>query len=182
MAAEVAGMDIAQLVAEHHAAVYRYAYRLAGSVPDAEDLCQQVFLVAQQKLRQLRDESSARSWLFAILRNRFLKTVQEQRLTAAGNAEIDINDIPTEIPSDEQIDREQFQDALKELSPEHRVVLAMFYFEECSYREIGEKLGLPIGTVMSRLARAKAYLRWRLLATDAGQRPQEMPPLARQRG
>jgi RNA polymerase sigma-70 factor (ECF subfamily) len=58
----------------------------------------------------------------------------------------------------------------------------MFYFEECSYREIGEKLGLPIGTVMSRLARAKAYLRWRLLATDAGQRPQEMPPLARQRG
>lgn len=54
MADERARMDVAQLVAEYHQAVYRYAYRLSGSVPDAEDLTQQVFLLAQQKLGQLR--------------------------------------------------------------------------------------------------------------------------------
>ena len=63
MADECGRMDIARLVAEHHAAVYRYAYRLSGSVPDGEDLTQEVFLTAQQKLGQLRDPARARSWL-----------------------------------------------------------------------------------------------------------------------
>ena len=60
-------MNVAQLVQEYHGGVYRYAYRLTGSVADAEDLTQQVFLIAQQKLGQLRSPESARSWLFAIL-------------------------------------------------------------------------------------------------------------------
>ena len=72
MANEAVSMDIAGLVADHHQAVYTYAYRLAGSVPEAEDLTQQVFLVAQQKLGQLRKAGSARSWLFTILRNHFV--------------------------------------------------------------------------------------------------------------
>ena len=54
------GPDVAQLVAEHHQAVYRYAYRLTGSVHDAEDLTQQVFLIAQRKMGQLRKMGSAR--------------------------------------------------------------------------------------------------------------------------
>ena len=72
MADDRTSMDIAQLVAEHHQAVYAYAFRLSGSVPDAEDLTQQVFLAAQRKLGQLRNLESVRSWLFAILRNCFL--------------------------------------------------------------------------------------------------------------
>ena len=162
MADDRAAMDIAQLVAEHHQAVYRYAYWLAGSVPDAEDLTQQVFLVAQQKLEQLRAAEAARSWLFTILRNAFLKSRQRHQPLLAENLKLDIESIPEELPGHEEIDRERLGQALAELSAEHRLVVTMFYYEGSSYRQIAERLELPIGTVMSRLARAKGHLRTKL--------------------
>lgn len=70
---------------------------------------------------------------------------------------------------DDDIDRERLQLALDELPDEYRLVVAMFYFEELSYKEIASELELPIGTVMSRLSRAKGRLRHRLLA----ERPQQ---------
>lgn len=152
-------MDIAQVVAEHHQAVYRYAFRLAGSVPDAEDLTQQVFLTAQQKSGQLRQAERIRSWLFAILRNHFLKSCQKRRPIPAENLRLNIDTIPADVPDSEAIDRERLQQALDDLPAKYRVVVAMFYYESCSYREIAERLELPIGTVMSRLARAKGHLR-----------------------
>ena len=60
----------------------------------------------------------------------------------------------------------RLQAAIDDLPPRYRVVLAMFYFENASYREIAEQLGLPMGTVMSRLARAKGYLRNELVPAD----------------
>ena len=166
MADEVAAMDVAQLVADHHRGVYRYAYRLAGSVPDAEDLTQQVFLVAQQKLAQLRNVESVRGWLFAILRNAFLKTCQKRRPVPAANLRMDVNTIPENVPNVEEIDREQLQAAINRLPDKQRLVLAMFYYEGCSYRQIARQLDLPIGTVMSRLARAKRHLRSKLFEPD----------------
>src|SRR5688572_30030058 len=62
-------LSIESLVLEHHAVLYRYAFRLTGRVQDAEDLVQQTFLAAQQKLDQLRSVETARAWLFTILRN-----------------------------------------------------------------------------------------------------------------
>lgn len=160
-------MDIAQLVAEHHQAVYGYAYRLTGRVAEAEDLTQQVFLKAQAKIGQLRNPDSARSWLFAILRRRFLKTVHQRRPIPAAALDMNVESIPAQVPHAEQMDREALQRALDELPPAHRIVVTMFYYENCSYREIAEKLRVPIGTVMSRLARAKAHLRKALLAGEA---------------
>ena len=90
--------DIAGLVAEHHQAVYRYGYRLCGSVADAEDLTQQAFLPAQQKLDQLRKPESARSWLFTILRNCFLKSVRRPEPLLDGSLELDIDSVPEEVP------------------------------------------------------------------------------------
>ena len=168
MAGECPRMDISQLVAEHHQAVFGYAYRLSGSVPDAEDLTQQTFLLAQQKLGQLRKVESARSWLFAILTNCFRKAIQRRRPTPAANLQLNIDTIPADPPNDADIDREQIQRALGELSDGFRMVLVMYYFEECSYREIAERLGLPIGTVMSRLARAKGHLRSKLFEPRPG--------------
>ncbi|MHC4398071.1 MAG: RNA polymerase sigma factor [Planctomycetota bacterium] len=159
-------MDIAQLVADHHQVVYRYAYRLTGSVPDAEDLTQQVFLTAQEKSGQLRSAKSARSWLLTILRNYFLKSCQKRRPIPADHLQLNMNTIPAEIPESASIDRERLQGALGELPPNYRVVLAMFYFEGLSYREIAERLEVPMGTVMSRLARAKGHLRSKLIEAD----------------
>ena len=174
MADQRAGIDVAQLVAEYHQAVYRYAYRLSGSAPDAEDLTQQVFLVAQQKLGQLRNVQSARSWLLAISRNCFLKTCQQKRPVPAANLQLNLENVPAEIPPDAEIDRKRLQEALNQLPALFRVVLVMFYFEEYSYRQIAEQLDLPIGTVMSRLARAKRHLRSRLIE------PQRPPARKRQ--
>ncbi len=163
MADDQTGMDIGRLVAEHHGVLFAYAYRLTGSVPDAEDLTQQTFLTAQQKLGQLRNLASARSWLFTILRNHFLKACQKKRPQAAGDIDLNVNTIPGTVPREDEIDRERLQQALGELAPNYRLVLTMFYFEDCSYREIAERLDLPMGTVMSRLARAKGHLRTTLL-------------------
>jgi len=162
MGEQCAGMDIAQLVAEHHGAVYGYAYRLCGSVPEAEDLTQQVFLLAQQKLGQLRRAASARSWMFAILRRCFRRGRKRWQPASAASLRLNIDNIPAEVPRDEQIDRQRLQEALNEMPDGFRMVLLMYYFEDCSYREISEKLQLPMGTVMSRLARAKGHLRSRL--------------------
>jgi len=164
-------MDITELVAQHHEAVYRYAYRLTGAVHDAEDLAQQVFLVAQARLGQLREAQAARSWLFTILKRGFLKSRRRRHPQAAGGLELNLENIPAEVPTAEAIDREQLERALDELPPKHRLILTMFYFEDCSYREIAEQLSMPIGTVMSRLARAKARLRERLFAAESDTRP-----------
>jgi len=179
MADERARIDVAQLVAEHHPAVYRYAYRLSGSVHDAEDLTQHVFLIAQQKLGQLRRVESAQGWLFAILRNCFLKACQRQRPVPAANLQLDVETVAAEIPRDGEIDRERLQEAIDQLPAPFRVVLVMFYFEECSYRQIAEGLDLPIGTVMSRLARAKRHLRSRLFEPQQPATRKRQPSTAR---
>lgn len=177
MADDRVAMEIAQLVAEHHQVVYRYAYRLTGSVPDAEDLTQQVFLTAQERLSQLRKEDSARGWLLAILRNYFLKLRQKRRPIPAENLGFDVQTVPTVIPKETDIDRERLQQALDELPTKFRLVLTMFYYEACSYREIADRLDLPIGTVMSRLARAKGHLRAKLFRRegDRAAGPQQSP-------
>ena len=169
MADARSGPDVAQLVAEHHQAVYRYAYRLTGAVQDAEDLTQQVFLAAQQKMGQSRRIGSARAWLFAILRNCFLKDRQRRRPALAADLSLNVELASTPPPS-EGVDRDRLQEALNRLPDAFRLVVVMFYFEECSYREIAERLEMPIGTVMSRLARAKGHLRSILFELEHGQR------------
>jgi RNA polymerase sigma-70 factor (ECF subfamily) len=151
-------LDVLQLVASHHQAVYSYAYRLTGSVHDAEDLTQQVFLIAQRKIGGLRDVGNAKAWLLAILRNVFLRDRQRRRPALATDLVVNMEQLRESPPIDGD-DVDQLQVALNQLPEASRVVLAMFYFEECSYKEIAERLEMPIGTVMSRLARAKEALR-----------------------
>jgi RNA polymerase sigma-70 factor, ECF subfamily len=170
------GVDVARLVAEHHQAVYRYAYRLTGSVQDAEDLTQEVFLVAQQKIGQLRNIDMAKGWLFAVLRNCFLRDKQRKRPLAAGDLALSVEDVAAS-PLSDSTDHEELQAALDRLPEVFRAAVVMFYFEERSYKEIADELGLPIGTVMSRLARAKAHLRSLLLEPErkAGKRKSNRP-------
>lgn len=166
-------VDLRRLVHEHHADVYRYARRLSGQDADAEDLVQQTFLAAQRSLDQLREPEKARSWLLAIARNCFLRARQKRRPVAATSVDLDVHQVP--VPPDEMpIDSAAVQEAIGELPDEFRVVVLMFYFEFLSYRQIAEELDVPIGTVMSRLSRAKGHLRRRLLAAGS---PNETPPL-----
>jgi RNA polymerase sigma-70 factor (ECF subfamily) len=154
-------LNIADLVQRYHAELYRYAYRLSGSQADAEDLTQQVFLTAQVRGHQLRDERHVRSWLFTILRNTYLKMVRRPSPVSAASLDLDLNGVPAAM-AETPVDRERLQAALDNLPPEFKIPVLMFYFEGCSYHEIAQQLGVPDGTVMSRLSRAKAYLRRKL--------------------
>lgn len=158
--------NVQRLIDDHLDAVYRYAYRLTGTVHDAEDLTQQVFLLAQERFEQLREVERARGWLFTILRNSFLKTVQRTQPVPATNLGLNLETVPADNKNGQAVESAELQAAIDELPAEFRLVVAMFYFEECSYREISEKLDLPIGTVMSRLARAKGHLRSKLFETE----------------
>lgn len=168
--AESAGapIDINRLVADHHRDVYRFCYRLAGKTADAEDLTQQTFLQAHAKLHQLRDTAKPRGWLLTIARNCFLKSQTRGQPCAVGG-EFDLDQYPGELPPESPVDGERLQRALDELPDAFRVVVVMFYFEDCSYRDIAAKLDLPMGTVMSRLARAKQHLRNRLFDLEAAE-------------
>jgi RNA polymerase sigma-70 factor (ECF subfamily) len=166
---------VEKLVEAYYEPLYRYAFRLSGSPVEAEDLTQETFCHAQHKLSQLRDPARAKAWLFSILRNAYLHRVragkQEHRVTLDSLGEIP--DRPSEpLP---EIDTAQLQRALGELPEAFRTPVILFYFEDFSYRDIAEQMSVPLGTVMSRLARAKTFLRQRLLqpapslATDPGQ-------------
>jgi len=154
-----AKIDVAELVAQHHKLLYAYAFRLAGNQQDAEDLVQQTFLTVQQKGDQIRRPEAVRGWLFTVLRNCFLKSYRRRSPELAENLEMDLNQFP-QVGADELwFDKERLQQAIDGLPAQFRLVVLMFYFEERSYREIADELELPIGTVMSRLSRAKGHLR-----------------------
>lgn len=155
-----------ELVEHHYEVLYRYAYRLTGQVADAEDLTQQTFLTAQRKLDQLREPEFARAWLFTIARNGYLKQLRSQ----PDNPVVSLEAIgePTDSAPDElDVDSERLQHILNEMPEEFRSTVILFYFQEFSYKEIAAQLDLPIGTVMSRLARGKSYLRRRLGANHS---------------
>lgn len=167
MANTIGPTDVRSLVDQHYELLYRYAYHLTGSVADAEDLTQETFCTAQEKLGQLRSAACARSWLCRVLRNHYLSSVRKLKVIPLQSLE----DMPDEPETCDdligEIDIEQFRRVLAELPECFRTPLILFYFEEFSYRQIADQMGVPVGTVMSRLARAKTYLRARLRPAPA---------------
>lgn len=163
MGAPGAERNVQQLVEEHYRSLYRYAFRLCGREADAEDLTQETFCQAQLKLAQLRDWQKARGWLFTILRNAYLRRLRSQKGEHLLPL-VDLGEVPDRLPEIwPEVDAAQLQQALNELPEGFRTPLLLYYFEEFSYRDIADQMDLPVGTVMSRLARAKGYLRGRLM-------------------
>ncbi len=138
--------------------VYRYAYRLSGNRSDAEDVAQQVFLQAQRHLDQVRDRSRLRPWLLRIVRNIFFKLHRRQRPQNASTLNVNLDWFPDRTATD-QVDVDAVQAALNKLDSNHKQIVLMYFFEDLSYQQIADRLCIKIGTVMSRLSRAKACLR-----------------------
>jgi RNA polymerase sigma-70 factor (ECF subfamily) len=159
--------DMACLVAEHADALFRYAFRLTGAAADGEDLTQQTFLIAQRKIDQLRDACNTRAWLMTVMRRAYCRLQIKNRTEREKTVPLDVDNLPADDVSDRwEIDRELLQTAIDELPDEFKFVLLSFYFENRSYREIAAEFELPLGTVMSRLARAKSHLRTRLFEAE----------------
>ncbi len=163
----MASGGLPQLINAHYEALYRYAYRLSGSSADAEDLTQETFGKALARLPQLREPDRAKAWLFRILRNLYLHKIRDQKRHKVIPLDT-TGDLPARVSDDHtlDIDPAKLQQALDELDETFRTPIILFYFGEFSYRDIAAQMDLPIGTVMSRLARGKSYLRTRLSPTD----------------
>ncbi len=151
---------------QHIEPLFAYAYRLTGSFDLAEELTQQTFLVAHQHVHQLRDPANLRAWLMRILRNTFLKNRRRPQPIPASQVDLAVDQVACDDEREVAYDEEMLRAALSRLPDEFRVVVLMFYFEELSYREMALELDVPVGTVMSRLSRAKGHLRRMLLTPE----------------
>ncbi len=148
-----------QAVNAHYQSLYRFAFTLTRGGEDAADLTQSAFERLLRKPGQLREPAKLKSWLFTTLYRLFLE--QHRRATRFPQVELDADyEMPAEesVP-DRAIDSAAVVAALQHIDEVFRAPLVLFYLEDHSYRDIAEILGVPVGTVMSRLSRGKAQLR-----------------------
>jgi RNA polymerase sigma-70 factor (ECF subfamily) len=164
------------LVERYGRRIYALAYRMAGNDADAKDLTQEAFLRVYRNLRRIDPADNLESWLYRIVTNLYIDLLRRRPkariesldaplLTAKGDEVIrevpDPGPVPEEIIVDAQLDAE-IQRALLGLSPELRMVVVLSDVEGRSYEEIAELARIPIGTVKSRLHRARRVLQARL--------------------
>ncbi len=156
-------LNFERLVDEYYQHLYRFGLGLCGNPDVACDLTQETFYLAIKNAHQLRNTLKVRSWLFTILYRAYLQKRRHE--TRFPHRELDLvaHELPAAGPECmEQLDAKTVVLALSDVDEIFRVPLVLFYLKDMSYREIGEFLHIPLGTVMSRLARGKAMLHQRL--------------------
>ena len=149
-----------EVVNAHYEPLYRFAFTLARSEADARDMTQVVFTRLARKAVQIQDRGRIKSWLFTTLYRAFIDSRRWH--TRHPHIEMDSSelDLPASAPdAGERIDAAAARQALMQLDEVFRAPLVLFYLEDHSYLEIAEILGIPAGTVMSRLSRGRALLR-----------------------
>lgn len=142
----------------------RYARALLGPDGDADDLVQETLARALQRIEQWRSGESPRKWLFSILHNLHIDAVRRGTRQPL-HISIDAAGFAGFSPPDDHGTRRDLDRGLQALSDEHRQVLLLVGLEGLTYAEAADVLEVPIGTVMSRLARARERLRV-LMACD----------------
>jgi RNA polymerase sigma-70 factor, ECF subfamily len=166
--------EVAIDLTEYLDGLYSYAMVLSRNPTEAEDLVQETCLRALRAMERLRPDSNVKSWLFTILRNVWLNQLR-QRKTAPDIVNLDGEEDGENRAVDSSkdphaayvsdLERERVRRAIERLPLEFREIILLREYEELSYEEIAAMLQCPVGTVMSRLARARSKLRDLLVAT-----------------
>ena len=136
----------------------RYARALAGNRDDADDLVQDTLERAWAKSGLWRGVTDMRAWLFGMMHNLHVDGVRRPKLQTFMHDD-DIPDIPVAGSQGERLAVLDLQAALEQLPVEQKDILLLVALEEMSYAEVAQTLGIPIGTVMSRLSRGRERLR-----------------------
>lgn len=153
------GLNFDSVVARFYEPLYQFAFSLTRAEADACDLTQQTFYVWATKGHQLRDVTKVKTWLFTTLHRAFLESRRRQTRFPHYELEEVTLDLPALSPATvNQLDSSQVLNALSQVDEIYQSPVALFYLEDCSYKEIAEILGIPIGTVKSRMARGIAQL------------------------
>ena len=164
-----------ELVSRYQARLYNAAVRLVDQPEDAADVVQDAFLNAYQSLRSFKGESEFFTWLYRIAFNTAISLKRRKRATVSldgtgpetGHEPDDPSEYVRPGAALERTEEEtQLQEALNRLSHEHREVLVLKDIEGMKYEEIAVILGVPVGTIRSRLHRARLELRDLLRAED----------------
>lgn len=141
-------------------ALRRYALALTRNPTDADDLVQEALLRGHQNRRGFRPGGNLRAWLFSILRNAFLDRNRARQAEARREAAVAmITPQAIEAPQDAQVRLTQLRAAFLTLPQDQREALSLVAVEGLTYAEAAQLAGVPLGTLMSRVARARANLR-----------------------
>jgi RNA polymerase sigma-70 factor (ECF subfamily) len=170
--------DFERIVSEHYEALYRFAFSLARQESDAKDLTQQTFYIWARKAHQLRDSSKVKTWLFTTLHRAFLAGWRKNNQFLHQNLDSVSNELPAVFP-EPPCDSPQVLRALGQVDERYRAAIALFYLQDYRYKDIAEILGVPVGTVKSRLARGVQELRKILLSDGSVRDPDSMEEDAR---
>lgn len=154
------GDAFAEALIAHLPGLRRYAAALAGSVSAADDLVQDCIERALAQSDKLQDIERIGGWLRSILHNLYIDDLRRRRRqgTVVDIANVDHN-LNLVTPPRNHADMIDLERALSTLSVEHRQIVLLVGLEGLNYRQVADELGIPIGTVMSRLARARERLR-----------------------
>jgi RNA polymerase sigma-70 factor, ECF subfamily len=153
------GLNFESVVTCYYESLYQFAFSLTRTEADACDLTQQTFYVWATKGHQLRDVTKVKTWLFTTLHRSYL----ESRRRQTRFPHYELSEVPLELPAltpalANDLDSAQVVKALAQVDDIYQAPVALFYLEDCSYKEIAEILNVPIGTVKSRMARGIAQL------------------------
>ncbi len=167
-----------ELATRHYAPLFRFALSLTQNEAEALDLVQQAFYLWAAKGHQLRDASKLKTWLFTTLYREYLAVRRRQsRFPQVTLEALEQEPVLASAQTVERLDAEVVLQALSGLDEVFRAPLTLFYLENLSYKQIAEMLGIPAGTVMSRLSRGREQLRRRLAESDLGVNPKpSLPP------
>ncbi len=150
----------------HLSSLYYFALQLTGDEEEAKDLVQEAYLKAMRFIHQYQEGTNAKAWLFTILKNQFINRYrQKQRQGASENLDQILSQLDGRlsvapvVEQDHQEVKEAIEKALMQLSPQARAIIILADMEGFSYQEIAKILDIPIGTVRSRLHRARNQLR-----------------------
>jgi RNA polymerase sigma factor (sigma-70 family) len=160
---------------------YNFAHWLVQNQDDAEDLVQETYLKALRNFTSFRPGTNFRAWIFQILKNTFLssRSKLERRMTVAMDSDEDSPVLPVTSGTPESVLIERsgidaIRCAIEQLPVIFREVILLRDVEDVSYQEIAEILSIPIGTVMSRLARARKVVRESLRRTSRAAQPRDL--------
>jgi RNA polymerase sigma-70 factor, ECF subfamily len=156
------------LVRRHEVRIFNLARALVGRDGDADDLAQETFIRAWRAIGRFRGESAFRTWLYRVainvVRSHLAQRARQRWMwgwfrETPGETPVDPAGPPQPDVEETLVRRDAIDRALASLSPDLRMAVTLRDVEGLGYREIAETLGVPIGTVMSRIARGRARLR-----------------------
>lgn len=151
-------MDLNAEIAACIPRLRRYARALVGDGGAADDLVQDTLERAWNKIHLWRRGAALRPWLFGIMHNLYVDQMRRRHAATLSLDELEF-EIPVRASQDDMVDMHDLQGALSQLPVEQREVLLLVAVEQMTYKDVARTLGIPPGTVMSRLARGRERLR-----------------------